>query len=95
MLLAPYLLYQCEGVQREGIPPEFPNVDVVIRLRVVAGCCFVRIVNNDCPMGGLPGDEIVRIVKTGDCKNCAGGLPGARIVIIGNGNGPVAALCRI
>ncbi len=40
VVLAPYLLYQCEGVQREGIPPEFPDVDVLIRIRVVAGCCL-------------------------------------------------------
>ncbi len=40
VLLAPYLLYQCEGVQREGIDPdEFPNVDVMIRIRVMEGCC--------------------------------------------------------
>ncbi len=39
MVLAPYLQYQCEGVQREGVAPEFPNVDVLIRIRVVAGCC--------------------------------------------------------
>ncbi len=41
VVLAPYLLYQCEGVQREGIDPdEFPNVDVLIRIRVMAGCCL-------------------------------------------------------
>ncbi len=59
------------------------------------GLSAARVVKKDCPMGGLPGDGNFRIVKTGDCKICAGGLPGARIVIIGNGDGPVAALCRI
>ncbi len=38
VLLAPYLLYQCEGVQRGGVAPdEFPDVEVLIRIRVMCG----------------------------------------------------------